>query len=118
MILLTFQYRINLIPRTYDKAIPEGKDRPFTMTSNFPKEFGHDYTGMLGKQGQTIIHRNMDTYAVMNSFIISIQKTYNERREKEEYYQTHKREFADKKIMPKWDPASFAAREFSQFPQD
>ena len=59
----------------------------------------------------------METYAVTNQILI-IQKTYNERREKEEYYQTHKREFAKDKIMPKWDPASFAAREFSYFPQD
>ena len=49
---------------------------------------------------------------------LSIQKTYDERRHKEEYYATHKREFAEKKVVPKWDPADKGGLEFSSFPVD
>ncbi len=53
-----------MVPRSYDKSIPEGKDKPFGTTGNFGKEFGDDYTHLLGASGKTIIHRNMQTFNV------------------------------------------------------
>ena len=46
------------------------------------------------------------------------KKTYNERRAKEEYYQTHKREFAEKKVVPKWDPAGGSGNDFAKLDVD
>lgn len=39
-------------------------------------------------------------------------------RSKEDYYQAHKREFAEKAIMPKWNPASKYGRELLRYPVD
>ncbi|TNV81706.1 hypothetical protein FGO68_gene10080 [Halteria grandinella] len=98
----------NLIPRSYDKSIPLGKDQAFRLTSRFGREFGQDFTHLLSDSGKTIINRNIDDY----------QKTYDIRRTKEEYYQTHKREFAEKAALPKWNPADGHGGNFSRFPTD
>ncbi len=65
-ILNKLQYRINILPRSYEKTIPQGKTEAFTMTSNFGKEFHKDYTGMLGMTGRTLIQRNMETFDVIS----------------------------------------------------
>lgn len=69
MIYRKLQYRIHLIPRTYDKTIPPGKDQSFRLTSKFGKEFGDDYRHMLGQQGKTIIERNIKEFQVSFCFI-------------------------------------------------
>jgi hypothetical protein len=73
------------------------------LTSKFGREFVGDVKKMLTKSGRAIIERNIEEY----------NKTYNDRKTSEEYYQTHKREFAEKKVVPKWDPADGGKREFS-----
>ena len=52
----------NLIPRTYDKAIPAGKDQAFRLTSRFGKEFGQDFTHLLSQSGKTVINRNIEEF--------------------------------------------------------
>jgi|APCry1669190288_1035285.scaffolds.fasta_scaffold117482_1 hypothetical protein len=79
------------------------------MTSNFGKEFHSDYTHMLGAYGKTLIHRNMETF----------QKTYNQRREKEEFDASHKGFFApNRKTFKRWNPNSFHGRELQNYPVD
>jgi hypothetical protein len=50
---------VHLIPRTYDKTVPPGKDSAFRMTSRYGGEFGQDFTKYLTESGKTIIQRNI-----------------------------------------------------------
>lgn len=57
---------MNLIPRSYAKDIPPGKDTAFRLTSKYGKEFGSDFSHLLSRQGKTIIQRNIEEFEVTN----------------------------------------------------
>ncbi len=54
-----------MIPRTYDKTIPPGKESAFRLTSRYGREFGQDFGHLLGDSGRTIIKRNMEEFNVI-----------------------------------------------------
>jgi hypothetical protein len=56
---------VHLLPRTYDKAIPDGKDEAFRFTSKYGKEFGSDFNHLLTEQGKSIVQRNIDDFSVI-----------------------------------------------------
>lgn len=56
---------MHLIPRTYDKAIPDGKDDAFRFTSKYGKIFGDDFNHLLTEQGKSIVKRNTHAFDVI-----------------------------------------------------
>ena len=63
---------MNLLPRTYDKSVADGKDSAFRLTSRYGREFGNDFTHLLTDSGKTLIQRNKNQFDVNFSNYISI----------------------------------------------
>ena len=61
---LMVQYRIHLIPRSYDKTIPDGKPSSFKLTSNFCEEFGGDLDKLQTKTGMKLTNGGKQTQNV------------------------------------------------------
>jgi hypothetical protein len=56
---------MHLIPRTYDKEIPDGQTQPFRLTSNYGYEFRDDPNKVkLSKYGQDLISKNVEDFNV------------------------------------------------------
>ena len=60
----SFQARIHLVKRSYDKTIPEGKTAPFNLTCNSGKFFPHPSEKMMTKDGAFTMNQKFTEYQV------------------------------------------------------
>lgn len=59
------QYRIHLLPRSYETTIPEGKTDPFKLTSKYCYEFDtKNLDNLMTKNGQSLIQNNKNKFEV------------------------------------------------------
>ena len=97
-----------MVPRSYDKEIPEGKPGPFLLTNNHPEHFRSNYDNLLTKAGQETLRSRVNEHETF----------YKSRKDKEDDFAKYKRKHVAAMELNKWKPNVHVQKEFSAIPVD